>query len=181
MPHPQILFIGEAPGKEENLQGFPFVGRSGKMLNLWINEFGMKNIFGITNSVPLIPLLPNGSIRKPTDKEIEYFKPFVKHRIEKYKPKLIILLGDSACRSVLKKYISEVRNNVFYLIETPVTAVYHPSYYLRRGSNGLEDFAILYDKVIKYVIPDLKISTAQTQKINENEIKGIITNEKNNI
>jgi len=175
VPHPQILFIGEAPGKEENQQGFPFVGRSGKLLDLWIQEFGMKNIFGITNSVPLIPLTPNGSIRKPTDKEINYFKPFVKHMIQKYNPKLIILLGDSACRSVINTYIGEVRNNLqYYMGNWPVTAHYHPAYYLRNGSKGLEDFSRLYEKVIKYVVPDLKISTNQLQKLNEEEIKGVI-------
>ena len=72
----RILFIGEAPGFSENQIGKPFVGRSGKLLEEWVNELKIKNTeYAIINAVPIIPLGEEGKIRPPTQEEIDYFLP----------------------------------------------------------------------------------------------------------
>jgi len=144
---PKILFIGEAPGKEESAQGIPFVGRAGQVLNRWISEYQLEDQIGITNSVPLIPLSETKSIRKPSLDEINYFRPFVQFMIKKFKPKFVICLGDTATTSVLSKPIGVTRNKIFDKQTYAVIATYHPSYYLRRGDDGLADFKIIYDLI----------------------------------
>lgn len=172
--YPKIMFVGEAPGKEENIQGYPFVGRSGKLLDSWIREFDLQSMIGITNVVPLIPLTPAGGIRAPSLQEIEYFRPFIYHMLRKYIPKLIILLGASACQSLLKTYISEARNQLFDQDGFFFTAHYHPSYYLRRGDSGLKDFGILYENIIRQFFPDLPTFQKEQQKTEKQEIEEII-------
>ena len=149
--HPTILFIGEAPGKEENKIGKPFVGRCGKLLDKWIWSHSLERLCGITNTVPLIPLY-EGKIRKPTVEEIKYFRPFIKYMLNKYQPKLLILLGDAATTSVLHENIGAVKNKWFENKPYIVTAMYHPSYYLRNGRDGLDDFNALYKNIILKVL-----------------------------
>jgi uracil-DNA glycosylase len=150
--NPVILFVGEAPGKEENIQGRPFVGRCGHLLDRWIQAHGLQEICGITNAVPLIPLNPLHAIRKPSSQEIEYFRPFLNHMIKKYSPKVLVLLGDSATNAVLSMKISEAKHRRMEKDGYVVTAIYHPSYYLRNGRDGLDDFCALYENVLKSVI-----------------------------
>jgi uracil-DNA glycosylase len=132
---PRIVFVGEAPGQEENRLGEPFVGRSGKLLDKWIDYLNLnKNCFRIINVVPIIPLKKN-SIRKPSKKEIEYFLPLTKKYLELLNPKIIVLLGKSAS-SVFDKNIKlgEIKNYE----KTKIFFIYHPSFYLRRGGKGFE-------------------------------------------
>lgn len=170
---PKILFIGEAPGKEENERGIPFVGRSGKLLNSWIENFHLQNISGITNVVPLIPLSPSGSIRPPSLQEITYFQPFAKFMIEKYNPKLIVLLGATACKAILQEYIANVRFQVIEKNQYFITAHYHPAYFLRKGDNGMTDFTKLYEDVISPIL-DLPSFKKQDEKSEREEIEEII-------
>jgi DNA polymerase len=151
--NPKILFIGEAPGKEENKVGKPFVGRCGKLLDKWISHFNLTEICGITNAVPLIPLDSTGqNIRKPTFEEINYFRPFVKAMLNKYKPTLLILLGDSATNSLIRRSIGEMKFQLIQKGDYKITAIYHPSYYLRNGRDGLDDFQKLYETVINKIL-----------------------------
>ncbi len=94
--NPKILFIGEAPGQDENKIGRSFVGRSGKLLDNWIEELELKENFAVINVVPIIPLSKEGGIRPPTEEEINYFLPFTEKYIEILNPQLIVLLGRSA-------------------------------------------------------------------------------------
>lgn len=153
--HPNILFIGEAPGKEENKVGKPFVGRCGKLLDKWIYSHQLERNCGITNTVPLIPLY-EGRIRKPTVDEIKYFRPFVKAMLNKYQPKLLILLGDAATTSVLHESIGAVRGKWIDKGPYVITAMYHPSYYLRNGRDGLDDFNDLYKRIILKVLAGVR-------------------------
>lgn len=153
--NPVIMFIGEAPGQEENKIGQPFVGRCGTLLNKWIWSHQLERLCGITNTVPLIPL-DNGKIRKPTGEEITYFRPFVKYMLNHYKPKLLILLGDAATISVLRENIRTVRKTLRKVEGYQVTAMYHPSYYLRNGKDGLDDFNELYKNIILKVLAGVK-------------------------
>lgn len=136
---PAFLFIGEAPGQTENKVGKPFVGRSGKLLDGWMNELGISN-YVIINTVPIIPLNEEGGIRKPTKSEIDFFRPYVDNLIKEISPKYIICLGRSAL-----EYLDISLTNTHW--KDNVGFIYHPSYYLRRGQNGMEDFQDLMKNI----------------------------------
>jgi uracil-DNA glycosylase len=133
----RILFIGEAPGFTENAQGKPFVGRSGKLLEEWVKELGIKNEdYAIMNVVPIIPLSKDKKIRPPTPDEIEYFLPYTKRMIEAIAPEVIVPLGRSA-GSIFNKSLKlgDVKSYPNYKL----FFIYHPAYYLRNGRKGFED------------------------------------------
>jgi len=139
LSHPLFLFIGEAPGNTENKVGKPFVGRSGKLLDSWMDQMGIKD-YAIINTVPIIPLNEVGGIRKPTKAEIEFFKPYVDDLIKAISPKYIICLGKSAL-----EYLGISLDNCHW--QTNIGFIYHPSYYLRRGQDGLSDFQELLKNI----------------------------------
>ncbi len=138
----KILFIGEAPGFTENELGKPFVGRSGKLLEEWVNELGItKKEYAIMNVVPMIPLSEEGKIRPPTPEEIQYFLPITMKMVNTINPTVIVLLGKSAARAFEKETMKvgetcEYEGKKMYFI-------YHPAYYLRNGRKGLEDLTKL--------------------------------------
>jgi len=152
--NPKIVFIGEAPGQNENMAGKPFIGRSGKLLDAWISELELKNEFAIINVVPIIPLNKENGIRPPTEEEINYFLPLTEKYLELLNPKIIILLGRSAA-SIFDKNLNVgeikhwekmtdnnsqlLQNTKSVLFETKLFFIYHPSYYLRQGGTGYED------------------------------------------
>lgn len=136
-PEADIMMIGEAPGAEEDIQGIPFCGASGKMLEQALAYIGLERSrnFYITNT---IFWRPPGN-RKPTPEELAVCEPFLQKHIALVKPKLIILIGGTAVTGVLgqKQGITALRGKFFnytnpYLdgnIDT--TAIFHPSYLLR--------------------------------------------------
>lgn len=144
---PIILFVGEAGGKEEDKCGTPFVGRSGRVLDEWMKYTNEKEI-AVINAVPIMPEI-NGSIRKPTDEEIEYFRPHTIKLIEALKPKYIVMVGRSA-----EKCLSSKQNGCGEWDRNRATGygiahfgfIYHPSYYLRNGQSGKKDFLNLMRK-----------------------------------
>ncbi|HKJ38908.1 MAG TPA: uracil-DNA glycosylase, partial [Anaerolineales bacterium] len=88
-PQAKLLIVGEAPGPQENIQGKPFVGKAGKMLDkiLEAAEFDSEKDVFITNSVFRMPPGTDGkAFRKPTDKEIEYYRPYVNEIIRLVDP-----------------------------------------------------------------------------------------------
>lgn len=131
-PNAQLMFIGEAPGKDEDLQGKPFVGRSGKLLTQILNSLGIdrKDVF-ITNSVKCRP--PQN--RKPTPLEITTCKDLLLiNQINIIQPKVICTLGSAATESLFKETlkISEQRGKQLIFNSTTVIPTYHPSYILRK-------------------------------------------------
>lgn len=133
----EIMLIGEAPGAEEDAQGIPFCGASGKMLDQMLSYIGLtrqKNFY-ITNT---IFWRPPGN-RRPTPEEIAICKPFVEKHIALIKPRLVILVGGTAIASVLDSNhgITKMRGQFFeyeneYLdSNVNITAIFHPSYLLR--------------------------------------------------
>ena len=133
---PEYMFIGEAPGFTENKLGLPFVGRSGKLLDKWVEN--LKN-YGVTNTIPIIPLTEDGKIRPPTKEEIDYFRPLISKLIRKMNPKHIICLGKSASNFFNKEFkLCKWEENIGF--------IYHPSYYLRNGKDGLDDFNALIER-----------------------------------
>lgn len=139
-PDSKIMLIGEAPGAKEDEEGIPFCGESGMLLDTMLSTIGLsreKNIY-ITNSVFWRP--PGN--RRPTQEEIDMCRPFLEKHIALIKPKLIILVGNTAATSVLGSHdgISKVRqnyysyNNQYHHENIPTTALFHPAYLLRQPS-----------------------------------------------
>ncbi len=132
---PDLLIIGEAPGYEEVRIGKPFVGRSGKLLDKWIQIFGIKD-YVITNVVKSHPTDAKTQYnRKPTDEEIAYWKPVLEKEIKALKPKAILCLGDVAYRTLTnssKTITSVIKSGLrFDYNGIPVIVYFHPSYLLR--------------------------------------------------
>lgn len=132
-----IMAIGEAPGREEDEQGKPFVGSSGKLLEKMFNSIGLfrdKNLY-ITNT---INWRPPGN-RTPTKEEVAILSPFLKRHIELKRPKLLILVGAVASHAILQNDDGmgklRVKIHKYQLAdgtEVPVFCTYHPSYLLKR-------------------------------------------------
>ncbi|MBV6395410.1 MAG: Type-4 uracil-DNA glycosylase [Anaerolineales bacterium] len=139
-PDAKLLIIGEAPGPEENIQGRPFVGRAGQLLDkiLEAAQFDPETDVYITNSVFRLPPGEDGkSFRKPTDKEIEYYRPYAQEIVRLVDPRIILLTGNVACQSFLGKTgITRLRGQWLQIQERWVLPIYHPSYLLRNPSHA---------------------------------------------
>lgn len=134
-PEAKLLIIGEAPGPEENIKGKPFVGRAGQMLDkiLQSAEFDPEKDVYITNSVFRLPPGDDGkAFRKPTDAEIEFYRPYVFEIVRLIDPRIILLTGNVACQSILKKTgITSLRGQWTQSGERWIMPIFHPSYLLR--------------------------------------------------
>lgn len=137
-PAAKLLIIGEAPGPEENVRGKPFVGRAGQLLDKILEAVNFdpeKDVY-ITNSVFRMPPGEEGrAFRKPTDEEIEYYRPYVFEIIRLVDPRVILLTGNVACQSVLKRTgITSLRGQWTRLDGRWIMPIFHPSYLLRNPS-----------------------------------------------
>jgi DNA polymerase len=134
-PNARLLLIGEAPGPEENVRGKPFVGRAGQLLDkiLQAADFDPEKDVYITNSVFRMPPGDDGkAFRKPTDQEIEYYRPYVFEIIRLVDPVVILLTGNVACQSVLRKTgITSLRGQWTQIQGRWIMPIFHPSYLLR--------------------------------------------------
>ncbi len=139
-PQAKLLLIGEAPGPQENIKGKPFVGPAGQLLDkiLQAANFDPEQDVYITNSVFRMPPGEDGkSFRKPNDKEIEYYRPFVFEIIRFIDPTVILLTGNVACQSVLQKTgITTLRGQWTELDGRWLMPIFHPSYLLRNQSRA---------------------------------------------
>lgn len=129
-PEAEVVFVGEAPGREEDLQGKPFVGRAGKLLTKIIESIGFKReeVY-ITNILKSRP--PQN--RNPLALEIEACEPYLKRQLEVIQPKVICALGTIAAQTLLKTTtpISRLRGSVHYYEGIPLIPTYHPAALLR--------------------------------------------------
>jgi uracil-DNA glycosylase len=130
----RLMLIGEAPGRDEDLQGKPFVGRAGKLLDLMLASIGLtENDVYITNTVYWRP--PGN--RTPTPEEILSCAPFLRRQIELLSPDIIVLLGNAAAKSMLGTSQGIMRLRGKWLTyesggrDIPVIATLHPAYLLR--------------------------------------------------
>jgi len=134
-PNARLLIIGEAPGPEENIRGKPFVGRAGQMLDKILESasFNPEQDVYITNSVFRMPPGEDGKpFRKPVDAEIDYYRPFVFEFIRLIDPPVILLTGNVASQSVLKRTgITGLRGKWTELEGRWIMPIFHPSYLLR--------------------------------------------------
>ena len=137
-PQARILLVGEAPGPQENIKGKPFVGPAGQLLDkiLQAADFNPETDIYITNSVFRMPPGDDGkSFRKPNDKEIEFYRPFVFEIIRLIDPFVILLTGNVACQSVLQKTgITSLRGKWTEMDGHWLMPIFHPSYLLRNQS-----------------------------------------------
>lgn len=137
-PQAKLLLVGEAPGPQENIQGKPFVGRAGQLLDkiLQAAAFDPETDVFITNSVFRMPPGEGGkAFRKPTNEEIEAYKPYVLEIIRLVDPKIILLTGNVACYSLLGKTgITKLRGQWVEMQKHWVMPIFHPSYLLRNPS-----------------------------------------------
>ena len=128
--HADLMFIGEAPGRDEDKQGEPFVGRAGQLLNKIIEAMGLKRtdvyIANINKCRP-----PNN--RAPARDEADACLPFLHEQVDIIKPKVIVCLGSVAVQNLLKtdEKISQIRGKWREFGGTPVMPTYHPAYLLR--------------------------------------------------
>tara|TARA_B100000427_G_scaffold133681_1_gene111224 strand:- start:796 stop:1548 length:753 start_codon:yes stop_codon:yes gene_type:complete len=152
-PNSEIMLIGEAPGHDEDIQGKPFVGRSGKLLDKMLEaiELNREKVY-IANIIPWRP----PSNRRPTDEEIEICLPFIKKHIELIKPKVLMLLGSTATFALLKNTegITKIRGKWVDLnlnnISVPTLPTFHPAFLLRQPAQKKhvwEDLKSLKNKV----------------------------------
>ncbi len=129
-PHSPIVFVGEAPGGEENKQGRPFVGPAGQLLTKAIEAMGLsRNDVYIANVLKCRP----PSNRVPKESEIASCLPFLLEQLSVIEPEVIGLLGAVATHSVLKinSPVFKTRGNVFSLEGMKVVPTYHPAALLR--------------------------------------------------
>jgi uracil-DNA glycosylase family 4 len=139
-PDAKLMIVGEAPGPQENIQGKPFVGRAGKLLDkiLLSADFDPEQDVYITNSVFRMPRGENGkAFRKPTNLEIAYYKPCLLEIIRLVNPLIMLLAGNVACQSILGQTgITRLRGEWHQIGGRWVMPIFHPSYLLRNPSRN---------------------------------------------
>lgn len=153
--HPKVMFIGEAPGFNEDLQGKPFVGRAGEVLDELLGLIGLerKDVF-VGNVLKCRP--PNN--RDPQPSEIRACTPYLDKQIALIKPKIIVTLGNFATSYIMEKFglkaesIGRVHGRIFRIsnlvLSTKIIPMYHPAVVLRNPdlrSSLVEDFRFLKD------------------------------------
>ena len=136
-PQARIMFVGEAPGREEDIEGLPFVGRSGKLLDRMIAAIGLDRTSAYIANV--IPWRPPGN-RTPTPQETQICLPFIQRQIELVNPDVLVTLGNPSTQTLLgtREGIMRTRGRWFdYDTGTRkirALATFHPAYLLRSPS-----------------------------------------------
>lgn len=135
-PHADLLFVGEGPGREEDLRGEPFVGRSGQLLDRLLAEelgIGRDRVY-IAN---VVKCRPPGN-RDPLPEEVAACRPWLEGQIALIAPKVVVTLGNFAARLLLDttEGIKALRGRSYPFGDAFVVPTYHPSYVLRSGSAG---------------------------------------------
>jgi uracil-DNA glycosylase len=151
-PHAELMFIGEAPGADEDQQGEPFVGRAGQLLNNMIKAMGIQreDVY-IAN---IIKCRPPGN-RTPERDECETCSPFLMRQIAAIKPKVIVALGAVAAKTLLavNAPMSELRGRWFDFRGTKLAVTYHPAFLLRDPRQKKETW-----KDLQMVMKDLGLT-----------------------
>ncbi|WP_346915507.1 uracil-DNA glycosylase [uncultured Roseibium sp.] len=133
-PEARVMFVGEAPGRDEDLQGKPFVGRSGQLLDKMLKAIGLDRSAAYIANV--VPWRPPGN-RTPTPQETEICKPFILRQIELVNPDILVFLGSASAKTLLgtQEGIRKLRGRWMSYSTTgeeiACVATYHPAYLLR--------------------------------------------------
>ena len=129
-PKADIMFVGEAPGQDEDEKGIPFVGRAGKLLDKMLGAIGLsRNDVFIANVLKCRP--PQN--RDPLPDEIMHCEPYLKKQLELIEPKVLVALGRIAGQVLLKRNdsLSILRQETLLYEKTPLIVTYHPAALLR--------------------------------------------------
>jgi DNA polymerase len=154
-PNADLMFVGEAPGADEDAQGIPFVGRAGQLLTKMIAaiQFEREQVY-IAN---VIKCRPPGN-RNPEPDEIATCEPFLFQQIDAIKPKVIVALGSFAAKTLLRsdESISRLRGRVYDFRGAKLVPTFHPSFLLRspdRKRDAWEDLKLARSLLTGAVTP----------------------------
>jgi uracil-DNA glycosylase len=136
-PNADLMFVGEAPGADEDIQGEPFVGKAGQLLTKIIEAIGLtrQDVY-IANVIKCRP----PSNRNPEPDEVDQCEPFLFRQVDTIKPKVIVALGKFAAQCLLKTDtpISRLRGREFNYRDAVLIPTFHPAYLLRNPSSKRE-------------------------------------------
>ena len=146
-PRARVMILGEAPGRDEDIQGKPFVGRAGQLLDVMFGHVGLARTspdadaaLYITNVLPWRP--PQN--RDPLPEEIAMMLPFVQRHVELAAPDLIVAMGNHACQALLgRRGITRLRGVWAEALGRPVLPMFHPAFLLRNPAAKREAWADL--------------------------------------
>jgi DNA polymerase len=136
-PEADLMFVGEAPGADEDLQGIPFVGRAGQLLTKIIEAIGLaRDDVYIANVIKCRP--PQN--RNPEQDEVDTCEPFLFQQIDVIRPKVVVALGTFAARALLRTLdpISRLRGRVYEYRGAKLIPTFHPAYLLRNPASKRE-------------------------------------------
>jgi uracil-DNA glycosylase family 4 len=162
----QLMFVGEAPGADEDDQGEPFVGKAGQLLTKIIQTMGLRRetvyIANILKCRPDTPGQAAGN-RKPTPEEMQTCIPFLHEQIDLIQPKVLVALGATAVEGLLGKTtgITRLRGNWRTYRGIPLMPTYHPAYLLR--NQALSEKRRLWEDMLQ-VMEKLEMSITEKQR-----------------
>jgi uracil-DNA glycosylase len=136
-PQADLMFVGEAPGADEDVQGIPFVGRAGQLLTKIIEAIGLsRDDVYIANVIKCRP--PQN--RNPEQDEVDTCEPFLFQQVDVIKPKVVVALGTFAARALLRTLdpISRLRGRVYEYRGAKLVPTFHPAYLLRNPGSKRE-------------------------------------------
>jgi len=151
------LFVGEGPGRNEDLRGEPFIGQAGKLLDNMLLAMGLKrgeNAY-IANIVKCRPTDANGRDRPPMPEEAAACIPYLERQIALIQPAIIVALGKTAALSLLaldpETPVSKLRGKVHQYAGRPLIVTYHPAYLLRNMADKKKAWSDLCLAMATYV------------------------------
>jgi DNA polymerase len=158
-PDAEIMFIGEAPGAEEERQREPFVGPAGQLLTKIIQAMGLRrsDVY-ISNICKFRPKIDDGKFqgsknRAPTLGEMLSCQPFILAEINVIKPRIIVALGATASTGLgIEGTVGKLRGSITDWRGTPLVVTYHPSYLLRReqeDGGGLKEKRLVWEDMMR--------------------------------
>lgn len=134
-PAAKVMIVGEAPGRDEDVQGRPFVGRAGKLLDRMFGQIGLgRHQAGSWQSLYIANVVPwrPPSNRTPTMAEIKMMRPFISRHIELISPCVLIAMGNVSCTALIGQAgITRIRGKWNNFKGTPILPMFHPAYLLR--------------------------------------------------
>lgn len=150
-PDARLVFVGEAPGREEDRQGVPFVGAAGQLLTKMIEAMGLQR--GEVYICNVLKDRPPGN-RTPLPEEVEACRPFLEEQLAIVRPRVICVLGAVAAKALLgpQVAITRIRGTVCDYLGTPVVPTFHPAYLLRNPP--AKKLAWLDLKLVKKLLAD---------------------------
>ena len=165
-PSADLMFVGEAPGADEDLRGEPFVGRAGELLTRIIETMGFRrdDVY-IANVLKCRPDIPEGSSgnRPPTLDEMQTCLPYLRAQIEIIQPKVMVALGGVAMRGLFEtsEPMKSLRGRWHDFGNIPVMATFHPSYLLR--NQALSEKRKVWEDMLQ-VLERLRVPITQKQQ-----------------